>query len=316
MELFIELLQFLLPILVTLALGYLCCRMQLIPKEAIAGIKKLITHILLPVVIFNALSTIYYSLDLLVIFLTLFIGTGVQLLFGFFGAKKALGEYGTFTPFLIAGSEVGMLGYALFALLAGQQNIHYMASLDLGNGLFLNLISLGLLSVASGEKMSIKQTAMTILKQPTFIGTILGVIVGASGLAAALHQSAVSGIYTSLVGFLTAPISVLVLFSVGYECKMHVSILKPALKVIGLRIVASGIMLFLAYRVIFSFLSYDPTLAMALVLFFALPASMIVPMFTKSDADNQYTSTTLSLYLIVTMVVFAILIYKQLTVAA
>lgn len=312
MKLFLSLAELLLPILTTLALGYLCRRLRFIPKEAVSGIKKLITNILLPIVIFDALSTVRYSLDLLVIVATIFVGTGIQLLVGFCCAKKALGEYGAYTPFLIAGSEVGMLGYALFALLAGQNNVHYMASLDLGNGLFLNLISLGLLSVASGEPTSFRKTVATIFKLPTFIATMLGVAVGVSGVAGMVQSSSFSGVYTSLVDFLTTPVSALVLFCVGYECRLHVSILQPARKAILFRVLTAAVVCGMSYRVIFAFLAYDSTLAMALVLFFALPASMIVPMFTKRDADNQYTSTTLSLYLFITMLVFGVLLYHQL----
>ncbi len=314
MENIVRLCQTMLPILVMIALGYACRRMRIISGDGVLGIKKLVTDILLPVVMFHAMSTVSYSLDSLAVFLVILGCTGLELLIGFFIVKRFMGEYRTFTPFLIAGSEVGMLGYALFILLAGEKNIRYLASLDLGNALFLNTVSIALLVVASGKKTSVKDTARQLLKVPAFAGTVLGVLAGVSGVSSVLAVGPAGGIYTSLVGFLTAPVSALVLFCVGYELTMDVSILKPAVKAVGFRIVLSACMLFLVYQIIFSRGSPDPVYIMALVLFFALPPSMIIPMYTKKDSDNQFTSTALSLYLIVTITVFAVLTYQKLSV--
>jgi Predicted permeases len=304
-----------LPILVMIALGYACRRMRIISRDGILGIKKLVTDILLPVVLFNALSTVHYSLDSLTVFLVILGCTGLELLIGFFIIRRFMGEYQTFTPFLIAGSEVGLLGYALFALLAGEKNICYLASLDLGNALFLNTVSITLLAVESGKKTSVKNTARQLLKVPAFAATLLGVLAGVSGVSSAFLVGPAGGIYTSLVSFLTTPVSALVLFCVGYELTMNVSILKPAVKAVGFRILLSACMLFLVYRIIFLRGFPDPAFIMALVLFFALPPSMIIPMYTKKDSDNQFTSTALSLYLIVTITVFAVLTYQKLSIS-
>lgn len=153
-----------------------------------------------------------------------------------------------------------------------------------------------------------------MLKVPAFAATVLGVLAGVSGVSSAFLVGPAGGIYTSLVSFLTTPVSALVLFCVGYELTMNVSILKPAVKAVGFRIFLSACMLFLVYRIIFLRGFPDPAFIMALMLFFALPPSMIIPMYTKKDSDNQFTSTALSLYLIVTITVFAVLTYQKLSI--
>ena len=98
---------------------------------------------MLPVMLFNAFFTAAYSVWVVVVFLIVFLGYGVAIALGYV-LRPAVKPYGKYLPFLLASAEGGMLGYALYGLIVGNQT--GFATVDLGpvlKTIVLRLIIMG-----------------------------------------------------------------------------------------------------------------------------------------------------------------------------
>ena len=130
---FLRVLEMVLPVLILLLLGCWCRFRQIFDHGGLMGLKSVISNIALPVVLFNAFFTAKYSLTVAMLFVAVYIGFCLTMAAGF-GLRRLAAPYGKFMPFLLSGAEGGMLGYALYGLLTGEQS--GFAAVDLGQTVF------------------------------------------------------------------------------------------------------------------------------------------------------------------------------------
>ncbi|MDO4741672.1 MAG: AEC family transporter, partial [Eubacteriales bacterium] len=136
MQTLIAVLEKALPVFVMLALGVLCRRKNIISREGIGAMKTFAVNITLPAVMFSAFATASYSARGMLVPLLVFALCVLSLAAGF-ALCRALRIPGRLSPFLSAGFEAGMLGYALFALLFPGEGSAAFAIVDLGQVLFV-----------------------------------------------------------------------------------------------------------------------------------------------------------------------------------
>ena len=215
-----EILSKVLPVLVMIALGRLCETKQIINDEQHAGLKAIVGDILLPVVLFQAFFTADYGTRMLLVFVLVFVGYGVALAAGY-ALRRFVKPYDRFMPLLMTGAEGGMLGYALYALLCGADQTKMYAMVDIGQTVFAFTVFLTALKAVGGEKMTPKFIVKNMLTNKACIGMLLGIILGALGVHKAIDGTAAGAIVTSLLSFITAPTSALILIVMGYQ--LHVS---------------------------------------------------------------------------------------------
>lgn len=301
----ISVLKMVLPVLIMILLGYLCRTRGLVSREGLAGIKSVISNITLPVVLFKAFYTTDYSLRSLLGFVIIFTSCCLAL-----AAGHLLNRFikdSRLMPYLLSGFEVGMLGYALFGLLAGNDNISYMASVDLGQVIFVYTIYLTLLKNAAGQKTDLKGILLDMIHNPAFQGVAAGIIVGITGLGGLISASPLGGVFSETIEMITLPTSGMILIIVGYELSMQKEVIVPVLQTILFRILVMGILLVLSAFVMFRFLPFDKNLFMAMILLFSLPAPFIIPLYADVESEGTYISTTLSMHTMVTILIFAAL---------
>lgn len=302
MQQMISVLEMVIPVIVMIFLGYLCRTKGFVSKEGLAGIKSVISNITLPVVLFQAFYTTDYSFKSVLGFIVVFTSCCLALFAGhllnrFVPDSKLM-------PYLLSGFEVGMLGYALFGLLAGTENLSYMASVDLGQVLFVYTVYLTLLKNATGQKPSLKGILLSMVQNPAFQGVAIGIIVGITGLGNLITSSAIGGIFNEVIGMITLPTSGMILIIVGYELSMRKDLIAPVAKTIALRVAVMGILLCISAFVMFSILPFDKNLLMAMILLFSLPAPFIIPLYADVESEGIYISTTLSMNTLVTILIF------------
>lgn len=298
----LSVLEMVLPVIIMILLGYSCRIFGILSKEGLAGIKNVISYITLPVVLFKAFYTASYSLDSLLLFAVIFISCSLALCCGFllnrFVADSKL------MPYLLSGFEVGMLGYALYGLLVGSDRLQYMATVDLGQVLFVYTVYLTLLKNATGQKPTIKNMLKEMCKNPAFRGVVLGIIVGITGLGKLIVSSPLGGIFTESIEMITLPTSGMILIVVGYELSMRKDLICPVAKTILFRTVVMGALLCLSAFVVFRIIPFDKNLFMAMILLFSLPAPFIIPLYADVESEGIYISTTLSMNTLVTILIF------------
>ena len=292
-----------LPVLVMIILGRVCATKGILNDEQHAGLKNVIGDILLPVVLFQAFFTADYGTRMLLVFVLVFVGYGAALAAGY-ALRRFVKPYGRFMPLLMTNAEGGMLGYALYALLCGADQTKTYAMVDIGQTVFGFTVFLTALKAAGGEKMTPKFIVKNMLTNKACIGMLLGIILGALGVHKAIDGTAAGEIVTSLLSFITAPTSALILIVMGYQLHVSKKLLRPVLTTMGLRLGVLAVVCAAVSGILFAIIPYDKPLLLALMLQYTLPAPFIIPLYADMGDDAEYVSTTLSLGTVLAVVLF------------
>ncbi len=298
----LQVFQMVLPIVVMLGLGLLCRRKNIFDMKGLAGLKSVVGDICLPVVLFNAFFTAHYSGTVVLTFVLVYAGFCAALGLGF-ALRKLAAPHGKFFPFLLASAEGGMLGYALYGVLMGEQS--GFATVDLGQTVFAYTAFLGFLSLTDGRKPTAGGLVKNMVTNKCCIGMALGILLGALGMGQRVLSSPAAGVVTGVVSMITAPTSALVLLVVGYELDLDKSLLRPVAVTVLCRLAIMGGLLAAVSFVIFQFVPYDKGLQIALMILYALPAPFIVPLFADVGEEGKYISTSLSVHTLCTILLFA-----------
>ena len=185
-------LKIILPVLVMIGLGISCRKWKFLSKTGINDMKFLVTNIMLPVAIFHALATADYNLEtgklVLIMFLMLLISFGI----GFLLKPLMTGVYQKYLPFMVSVYEGGLMAYPLYTSLCGQENLSQIAVLDIAGLLFGFSIYMGMLGqTENGEKINAKSLALSAVKTPAFIASVLGIIAGLTGITKGILSPAI-----------------------------------------------------------------------------------------------------------------------------
>jgi len=299
---FLSITRMVVPVLLMFLLGWFCHYRRIISAEGLKGIKDLVSGVLLPVVLFNAFFTAEYSEKIALTFGTVYVACALGLAAGFL-LRRCAGKHGRFMPFLLTNFEGGMMGYALYGLLyPGRTHIFAMA--DIGQTLNAFTVFLITMQAVNSGKVHPGALAKNAVKNPALIGSLLGVILGATGIGKAVLASPAGGVVSDTISFIAAPVSGLILVIVGYELNFRKNLMKPVLVTAVLRIAVAAILLGLSSLLIFSIIPFDKQLFTALMLAWSLPAPFIIPLFADMGEDAEYISTTLSMETILSILLF------------
>ena len=298
-----QILSMVLPVLAMILLGRLCAAWGILNDERHAGLKAIIGDILLPVVLFRAFFTAQYGGKLLLVFALVFLSCLLTLLAGF-ALKRFVRPYDRFMPLLMTSFEGGMLGYALFALLAGQDQTATYAMVDIGQTMFAYTVFLSALKSVEGGRMSPGAMLQNMLSNKACIGMLLGIVLGALGVYRAIAPTPFGTVLMELIAFIAAPTSALILLVVGYQLKVSRKLMKPVAITLGLRLAVMAVAFGLVSLVLFAIIPYEKPLMLALMLQYTLPAPFIIPLFADLKDDGEYVSTTLSMGTVLSVALF------------
>ena len=303
MEITFQLMETALPVFLTIGLGALCRKIKLINNEGVRGIKSLVFDLFLPAVLFNALYKTNYTPDMLLLAVVGFVAMSAALMLGFL-LRRVLKFKHRALPFVLASAEAGMLGYPLYTMLAGGENLHYLVTLDVGHGIFLFAFLTLMLGRECGERISARSIVNSFLTNKVMVAVFCGIIVGATGLGGAIDASRFGGALSSALTFIAAPTGTLMMLALGYELSFDRELIKPVLVSVGLRAAVMGVLLVLSSLLVVAVLPFDKNLFVALCMFFAMPTSYIMPILADKLGEGRYISATLSVYTVLTLIIF------------
>lgn len=298
-----QILSMVLPVLAMILLGRMCATKGILNDERHAGLKAIIGDILLPVVLFNAFFTAQYDGKLLLVFALVFSSCLLALIAGYL-LKKFVKPYDRYMPLLMTSFEGGMLGYALYALVAGQSQTAVYAMVDIGQTMFAYTVFLAALKSAEGGRMSPKAMVSNMVHNKACIGMTLGIVLGALGVYKAIAPTAFGAVLAELISFITAPTSALILLVVGYQLNFSKKLMKPVAITLALRTVVMLAIFGMVSAILFAIIEYDKLLMLALMLQYTLPAPFIIPLFADLGEDGEYVSTSLSMGTLLSVVLF------------
>ena len=303
-----DVLEIILPVLVMIILGILCRKWKLLDQNGVNNMKILVTNIMLPVAIFHALATAKYSgkigILVLIMFVMLLISFGVG-----FWLKRFMEEpYKKYFPFLVCIYEGGMMAYPLYTSLCGSENLSQIAVLDIAGLLFGFSVYMGMLGqTENGEKINAKSLFYSAIKTPAFIGTVLGIIAGLTGIINRLTESSWGPGYLSEESILTTAITPIILIVVGYSMELNPELIRPCIKTILLRVVLQAAMIAGVLIAVKYLVGSSRLLNLAVITYMSSPATFSMQTFLKKKDSSAYASTTNSLYCIVSILVYVVL---------
>ncbi|HSK68185.1 MAG TPA: hypothetical protein VLA21_02880 [Candidatus Limnocylindria bacterium] len=306
METVQTLLTRLLPILAVLGLGVAIRKTRLLDAAGVRALKTVVTRITLPFVIFRAFYAVDYTRDTLVTALTVFALCVALFALGF-ALRKRL-RLTPLLPFTLAGFEMGMLGFPLFLLLAGQERMGSIAVADLGQEVFVFTVYLFLLRRQTGAEKPLGEALREIAVNPVIIAVVLGLVVGISGLGRAMAGTLAGDAVDAVCGFVGAPTAVLILLGIGYDLKITGGLLNRVGLALAVRLGAVALLGGAAALLLFQLIPYDPWLLLALLLMFSLPAPFILPVYSQSGEEADFVSAYLSLGTLALVGLFAVLL--------
>lgn len=300
-------LKALFPVLGMMLIGMFCRKSGLISSRGIEDLKTLMTRIILPVAVFNALATAEYSPQLFGLVGLMLVFMILPFLLGYPLKRLIPQPYSRYTPFMVAVYEGGMMAYPLYASLCGSENLSQIALLDIagvlfGFGVYMSLLAL----MENGKAPTLKEIVTGALRMPAFVAAMLGIAVGVSGLGQWLLGTGAGVLYTETIGMMTSPLSAMILVVVGYSIVPKKKMLLPCLKTIALRAVLQAVMILGMILAVHRFIGANRVLDLAIITYMSAPATFSMQAFVKDPDASAYVSTTNALYCFVSVAVYAV----------
>ncbi|HRX59188.1 MAG TPA: AEC family transporter [Eubacteriales bacterium] len=289
------------PLLVSLGIGFFTRKKNILSAEAIEGMKTFVMKFALPAMLFGLFFTAEYSISILLFAATMFamgvLGLGLGYVF-----SRPFAKHSPMLRFMTAGWEVGMLGYALYALLFGADNLRYMAVMDFGQVLFVFTVFITALSARSGG--SVKGSVKGLLTNPIPWAMVAGAVLAMLGVSRALEPSGVTELITSVCDFVAAPLSCVIFVVVGYGIEFSRKNLGTAVISAVLRTFVCAILCMLALFIIGLFVTLTNEMRWAIILIFLTPAPFILTLYAQNEQERADISMSLSMQTIVTIIAF------------
>ena len=297
------------PVFLFIALGKFLTVKNLLSEAGISCIKSLCVNVFLPVMAFDALIHGTYSKDSIILialeFLALFGCWGI----GFFLRRFFDKSISPYVPYAMATYEGGLFGWALIGLLVGQENLYYIVSMDIFSGVFGFTVMATGLKMVEGEKLTKKEIALSIVKNPLIIAVVLGFLGAALGWAEAIETHGFSSLYDAITKWFIQPLSPLILISIGSGLVFDKEVLKKGFKLAAVRYALQIVICALVLGIIYYTVGLSWVLKFTLLMYFFCPTSFLISMYSQKKEAVEVTSAMLSVQILVALAVFVVLVF-------
>lgn len=305
MEKIISVMQIVLPVIVMLLIGVLARKRQFITDKGIEDMKSLLTNVCIPAVMFNTFYNARFDSSAGILVLSMAVFTIAAWLLGFV-FQKLFRIPQPLAPYFCTSLEGGMMGYALFILLFGQENLYHMALLDLGNALVVFpffLTKLRMRENAAGPSRS----PLRELATPINITIACGLAVNLLGLGSRLASSSIGPVVDATLSFLSGPMSALILLIVGYGLVFENIQWSETFRTILARMIIFAAFGIAFYFMISRFYPNEPIVGYSVIMAFILPPTFMYSVVVKDAKESAYVGSVLVVYTLLSLAAFGIL---------
>ena len=306
------------PVFFILFLGIHARKKGWINHEQNNGLKTIALDILFPFLIYHivATSVLDRNIALEIVYLI-----AVWILVYFLGKMvcRMLPEnIREISPFLLLTCEGGAVALPLYLSIVGSSYILNLIPFDLA-GILINFIFVPtILQIRRKDELKLLPLVKKVISAPFVIAALLAVITNLTGLQRMLSQSSTFGsIYENTMNAIIAPVSGLILFSLGYSIRLKKGYLSSLFKLAVIRLIfCSGIIA--SFFLIFPEKMESPVFSLGVILYFYCPTGFPVPLQIReildTDEKEEFVSAFISLFLLIALVVYVALsfYYKQL----
>ena len=306
------------PVFFILFLGIHARKKGWINHEQNKGLKTIALDILFPFLIYHIVATSVLDRNIVLEIVYLI---AVWILVYFFGKMvcRILPEsIREISPFLLLTCEGGAVALPLYLSIVGSSYILNLIPFDLA-GIMINFIFVPtVLQIRRKEELKLLPLVKKVISAPFVIAALLAVITNLTGLQRLLSQSSAFGpIYENTMNAIIAPVSGLILFSLGYSIRLKKGYLSSLFKLAVIRLIfCSGIIA--SFFLIFPEKMESPVFSLGVILYFYCPTGFPVPLQIReildTDEKEEFVSAFISLFLLIALVVYVALsfYYKQL----
>ena len=306
------------PVFFILFLGIHARKKGWINHEQNNGLKTIALDILFPFLIYHIVATSVLDRNIVLEIVYLI---AVWILVYFFGKMvcRILPEsIREISPFLLLTCEGGAVALPLYLSIVGSSYILNLIPFDLA-GILINFIFVPtVLQIRRKEELKLLPLVKKVISAPFVIAALLAVITNLTGLQRLLSQSSTFGsIYENTMNAIIAPVSGLILFSLGYSIRLKKGYLSSLFKLAVIRLIfCSGIIA--TFFLVFPEKMESPVFSLGVILYFYCPTGFPVPLQIReildSEEKEEFVSAFISLFLLIALVVYVALsfYYKQL----
>jgi len=306
------------PVFFILFLGIHARKKGWINHEQNNGLKTIALDILFPFLIYHIVATSVLDRNIVLEIVYLI---AVWILVYFFGKMvcRILPEsIREISPFLLLTCEGGAVALPLYLSIVGSSYILNLIPFDLA-GILINFIFVPtVLQIRRKEELKLLPLVKKVISAPFVIAALLAVITNLTGLQRLLSQSSTFGsLYENTMNAIIAPVSGLILFSLGYSIRLKKGYLSSLFKLAVIRLIfCSGIIA--SFFLVFPEKMESPVFSLGVILYFYCPTGFPVPLQIReildTDEKEEFVSAFISLFLLIALIVYVALsfYYKQL----
>ena len=300
----LELLQTVLPILVCIGLGGYARKKEFLTPEQTGGIQQFVLKLCIPPVLFNSCLEAKIGAESLTTMVMLLPVLLLSSLWAFRARKRVFPYHNL--PMLFAAHETGMIGLPLCMILFGASEAYRMGILDMTQGL-VSIPVMVILASDIGKGASLRTIVKKALLSPMLIMSVLGFVLGLTGIMARLDAVGVGGIIRQTTEFLAQPVSAAMLFSIGYNFSFSRENRKAVLKIAGIGLGFSAAACLVMQGVLLLIPNVDAMTRWVVLLYCMLPASYLAPSLSRNEQENIVSSGVCSLLTVVTLISFCVI---------
>ena len=312
-----------LPVLLLIGLGAAFRRTDFLRPGTVDDLRRLVLDLTLPAALFLTflrvtLEAQYALLVVSVLAACVVVFAGGLLAVRFAGVRPAV------APGLLAGFEGGMIGYAIYAAVFGQEELYRFAILDLGQMPFVFFVlATWLTRRASGRAATFRDAGLAFVRTPVVLAIVAGIAGSALGLAPAIEASPIGEAALRTLGLVAAMTTPVIAIVIGYSTRLRRGSLGAPLATVAARLTlwVTAALVFNAV-VVDGLLGLDRLFQAAVLTLAILPPPFVVPLYLRAAApraapgeaataagavaaaEHEYAVNTLSLATVATLVAF------------
>lgn len=199
-----------------------------------------------------------------------------------------------------------MLGIPLFLILFGADQAYRMGVLDLAQAVTA-YPTIAILSASTDENPNVKSIVKSVLTSPLLIMSMLGLGLNISGIGAWMDTVGIGGVITECTGFLSQPVSAMMIFSVGYNFSLDSRYRKVIFRLSTIHFLWFALFGLAIQGVLCLIPQVDALTRWVILLYTTLPASYLAPTLGRSQEDFTVASGVCSLLTVITLAVFSVM---------
>ena len=261
--------------------------------------------------IFNVLLTAKIESSVIWIILYVFIAFILTMVIGKLLSGLTGKKFAHISPYLLTTTEGGNVALPLYTSIVGLSYASNTVIFDIAGSFIAFIVMPIMVAKTTAGHTSVKELCKTIFTNSFVIAVCLALILNLTGFYTYLSHTPFIDVYTNTMTQATAPIVGMILLIIGYNLKIKKETLPSLMKLLIVRFVLfAGIIA--GFFILFPHMMADKIYMIAVLIYFMSPTGFAVPMLisplNQSEEDADFQSAFISLYMVITLVVYTLIV--------